>query len=79
MSIDVTVLTALVTLAVLAGASTYLVAKYSRAHAIKIRESLIQRANKHGIVFPEGLSNNELLAQIHEAKRDRKQGQMKAA
>ncbi|MGP9608273.1 hypothetical protein ACT3TP_05410 [Glutamicibacter sp. AOP38-B1-38] len=79
MGIEVTVLTALVTLTVLAGASIYLVAKYRRTHAAKIRESLIRQANKHGVASPESLANQELMARIHEAKRDRKQAQMKTA
>lgn len=46
MGIEVTLLTALVTLAVLAGASIYLVAKYRRTHASQIRESLMRQARK---------------------------------
>ncbi|PRA00488.1 hypothetical protein CQ017_05565 [Arthrobacter sp. MYb224] len=79
MSVDVTVLAALVTLTALVGASIYLVAKYRRTHAAEIRESLIRQANKHGVASPENLTNQELKAHIHEAKRDRKQGQMKTA
>lgn len=79
MSIEVTLLTALVTLAVLAGASVYLVAQYRRTHATQIRTSLMRQAAKYAIASPDRLTNKELAVAVHEAKREHKQGQMKTA
>lgn len=79
MDVEVTLLTALVTLAVLAGASIYLVAKYRRTHASQIRESLMRQARKYAVTAPDELTNHELAAAIHDAKRENKQRQIKAA
>lgn len=79
MGIEVTLLTALVTLAVLAGASIYLVAKYRRTHASQIRESLMRQARKYAVAAPDELTNHDLAVAIHDAKRESKQRQMKTA
>lgn len=72
MNIEVTILTALVTLVVLAAVSWALVVRYMRLHAESIRESLMTQAHKYEIASPETLNNNDLMHAIRAAKREQK-------
>ncbi|MCS3492946.1 MULTISPECIES: hypothetical protein [Actinomycetes] len=73
MHFDATVVTALVTLIVLAIATVVLVIRYKRTHQAEIRQALVAKARKRGVASPEDLSNHDLVLQIRAAKRQRKQ------
>lgn len=73
MHFDATVVTALVTLIVLAIATAVLVIRYKRTHQAEIRQALVAKARKRGVASPEDLSNHDLVLQIRAAKRQRKQ------
>jgi len=73
MHFDATVVTALVTLIVLAIATVVLVIRYKRTHQAEIRQALVAKARKRGVASPEDLSNRDLVLQIRAAKRQRKQ------
>ncbi|MGJ3402032.1 hypothetical protein [Glutamicibacter sp. Je.9.36] len=73
MHFDATVVTALVTLIVLAIATAVLVIRYKRTHQAEIRQALVTKARKRGVASPEDLSNHDLVLQIRAAKRQRKQ------
>lgn len=72
MHFDATVVTALVTLIVLAIATVVLVIRYKRTHQAEIRQALVAKARKRGVASPEDLSNHDLVLQIRAAKRQRK-------
>lgn len=72
MDIDATVLTAVVTLIVLAIVTVVMVKRYARTHQAEIRQALISKAQKHGVASPEDMSNHDLNLQIRAAKRQRK-------
>lgn len=73
MDFDATLITAVVTLIVLAVATAVLVIRYKRTHQAEIRQALIAKARKRGVASPEDLSNHDLALQIRAAKRQRKQ------
>lgn len=79
MNLEATVLTAVVTLVILAAASVVMVIRYNRAHRTEIRAALVNKAYRFGIAAPEDLSNHDLNMQIRAAKRQGKSKGMKAA
>ncbi|GAA3307848.1 hypothetical protein [Glutamicibacter nicotianae] len=53
MNFDATLITAVVTLIVLAVATAVLVIRYKRTHQAEIRQALIAKARKRGVASPE--------------------------
>ncbi|MFJ2619267.1 hypothetical protein [Glutamicibacter sp. NPDC087344] len=79
MNVEATILTALVTLTVLAIVTVVMVLKYNRQHHEEIRQGLLKQAAHYGIASPDELTNSELTLQIRAAKRARKQRNIKTA
>ncbi|WP_159612538.1 hypothetical protein [Glutamicibacter sp. JC586] len=72
MNLETSILTAVVTLVILAIVSIMMVIRYKKDHQAEIRQALVNKAFRHGIASPEDLSNHDLSLQIREAKRQRK-------
>ncbi|ALD64890.1 MULTISPECIES: hypothetical protein [Micrococcaceae] len=79
MNVETTMLTALVTLAVLAIVTVVMVRKYNRNHHAEIRQGLLKQAHDYDIASPDDMTNNELTVQIRAAKRARKHRNIKTA
>lgn len=72
MNLETSILTAVITLVVLAIISVMMVVRYKKDYQAEIRQALMNKAYRHGIASPEDLSNHDLLMQIRDAKRQRK-------
>jgi len=72
MTLETTILTAVVTLIVLAIVSVFMVIRYKKDHQAEIRQALVTKAHRFGVASPEDLSNHDLSIQIREAKRQQK-------
>ncbi|MGQ3383663.1 hypothetical protein [Glutamicibacter sp. TV12E] len=72
MNLETTILTAVVTLIILAIVSVMMVIRYKRDHQAEIRQALVAKARRYGVASPDDLSNQDLSIQIREAKRQQK-------
>lgn len=79
MTLETTILTAVVTLIVLAIVSVFMVIRYKNDHQAEIRQALVAKAYRYGVASPEDLSNHDLGIQIREAKRQQKNNDLKTA
>ena len=76
---EATVMTALVTLVVLALVTVVMVRKYGQQEKAQIRQRLVEKAHKYDIGATESLTNTELAEQVHVAKQQAKSDKMKTA
>jgi len=67
---DVLVLTALMTLVALGIISAFLVVGYRRTHAAEIRQDLMSKAEKLGLIVDPEISNHDLRDLIKQARRE---------